>query len=61
MDASDFAMGEVLRNDEQQIEDGLVLKEETVYVPKDKELNWRLFGYINSRIQRIVEDSRIGH
>jgi len=43
-------MGEVLRNDEWQIEDGLVLKEETVYVPKDKELNWRLFGYINSRI-----------
>ena len=57
----------VLRNDKQQIEDELVLKKEKIYVLKNKSLMLEIIDYsassqyINSRIWKIVEDSRTNY
>jgi len=42
IDASDFGMEGVLGNNEWQIEDRLVLKEEMIYVPKVQELRLKI-------------------
>ena len=42
IDASDFGMEGVLGNNEWQIEDRLVLKEEKIYVPKVQELRLKI-------------------
>ena len=57
----------VLRNDKQQIKDELVLKKEKIYVLKNKSLMLEIIDYsassqyINSRIWKIVEDSRTNY
>ena len=53
---------QVLRNDEQQIENKLVLKEGKVYVPKNENLRLEIIElHYNSKTQKIVEDNKIGH
>ena len=57
----------VLRNDKQQIKDELVLKKKKIYVLKNKSLMLEIIDYsassqyINSRIWKIVEDSRTNY
>ena len=52
----------VLRNDKQQIENKLVLKEEKVYVPKDESLMLEIIWlYHNILIAEYVEDGGTGH
>ena len=50
----------VLRNDKQQIEDNLVLKEGKIYVPRDKELRLKIIQlHYNMLIARYREQQKI--